>query len=87
MLEGNGFKFKLQKSFEGTHTAWNKSPKPALIMTAPVIAMAVGAKTKIIQVAQATTKIFTTISGGKRLIINRHAPELFEIASYVNYFK
>ena len=36
-------------------------------MTAPVVGMAVGAKTKNPQVAQATTNILKTISGGKLL--------------------
>ena len=46
MLEGGTIKSKLQKTFKGTHTARNKSLKPAINATAPFIGMAVSTKTK-----------------------------------------
>ena len=67
MLEGGSIKSKLQKIFKGTQTAWNKFLKPAINATAPVIGMAVGAKTKNPKIAAATTNILKNISGGKIL--------------------
>ena len=67
MLEGGSMKSKLQKSFKGTQTAWNKFLKPAINATAPFIGMAVGAKTKNPEIAAATTNILKNISGGKIL--------------------
>ena len=37
MLEDGSIKSKLQKSFKGTQTAWNKFLKPAINATAPFI--------------------------------------------------
>ena len=67
MLEGNGFKNTIKKIFKGSRTAWNKFLKPAVNTLAPVIGMAVGAKTKNPKIAQATTIILKSISGGKIL--------------------
>ena len=67
MLEGGSIKSKLQKTFKGTQTAWNRFLKPAIIATAPFIGMAVSAKTKNPKVGQATTNILKSISGGKNL--------------------
>ena len=65
MLEGGSIKSKLQKIFRGTQTAWTKFLKPAVNVAAPFIGLAVGAKTKNPKVAQATTNILKSISGGK----------------------
>ena len=67
MLEGGSIKSKLQKSFKGTQTAWNKFLKPAINASAPFIGMAVSAKTKNPKVGAATTNILKSISGGKIL--------------------
>ena len=45
-LEGNGFKKTMKKVFKGSRTAWNKFLKPAVNTLAPVIGMAVGAKSR-----------------------------------------
>ena len=67
MLEGGSIKSKLQNSFKGTQTAWNKFLKPAVNVAAPFIGMAVSAKTKNPKVGQATTNILTSINGGEIL--------------------
>ena len=66
-LEGNGFKNTMKKFFKGTQTAWNKFLKPGINVAAPFIGMAVGAKTINPKVAQATTNILKSKSGGKVL--------------------
>ena len=66
-LEGIGFKNTMKKIFKGSQTAWNKFLKPAVNNLAPVIGMAVGAKTKNQKVGQATANILKSISGGKIL--------------------
>ena len=60
-------KSKLQKIFKDTETAWNKFLKPAVNVAAPLIGMAVSAKTKNPKVGQATTYILKSVSGGKIL--------------------
>ena len=67
MLEGGSIKSKLRKIFRGTHTAWNKFLKPAVIVAAPFIGMAVSGKTKNPKVGQATTNLLKSISEGKGL--------------------
>ena len=67
MLEGGSIRSKLQKFFRGTQTAWNKFLKPAINASAPLIVMAVSAKSKNPKVGQATTNILMSISGGKIL--------------------
>ena len=57
----------MKKTFEGSQTAWSKFLKPTINTLAPVIGMAVGAKTRNPKVAAATTNIFTSISGCKIL--------------------
>ena len=64
-LEGAGFKNTMKKIFKGSQTAWNRFLKPAVNVAAPFIGMAVGAKTKNPKIAQATTNILKSISGGK----------------------
>ena len=66
-LEGNGFKNTMKKIFKGSQTAWNKLLKPAVNTLAPVIGMAVGAKTKNKQVGAARTNILKSLTGGKIL--------------------
>ena len=67
MLEGVSLKSKLEKKIKGTQTAWNYFLRPLVNVAAPFIGMAVGAKTKNPKVAQATTNILKSISGGKIL--------------------
>ena len=66
-LEGRSIESRLQKIFNGTQSAWNKFLKPALNIAGPYIGMAVRAKTKILNVGQATTNILRSIIGGKNL--------------------
>ena len=66
-FEGGAIKSKLQEIFKGTQTAWNKFLKPAINATAPLIGMAVSAKTKNPKVGQAVTNILKNIPGGKVL--------------------
>ena len=67
ILEGGSIKSKLQKTFKGTQSAWNKFLKPALNKASPYIGMAVSAKTKNPKIGEATTNILKSISGGKIL--------------------
>ena len=55
----------MKKIFKGSQTAWNKVLKPAVNTLAPVIGMAVSAKTKNPKVGQATTNILKSITGSK----------------------
>ena len=65
-LEGAGFQKKtMKKIFKGSQTAWNKFLKPAVNTLAPVIGMAVGAKTKNKQVEAATANILRSLTGGR----------------------
>ena len=67
MLEGGSIKSKLQKTFKGTQTAWNKVLKPAINASTPFFDIAVGAKIQNPKVAAATTNILKSFSGGKIL--------------------
>ena len=62
-LEGAGFENTMKKIFKGSQTAWNKILKPTINTLAPVIGMAVGAKSKNKQVGAATTKILKSLTG------------------------
>ena len=64
MLEGNGYENTMKKIFKGTENLWNKLLKPALNIASPYIGMAVSSKTKNPKVAQATSSILKSISGG-----------------------
>ena len=66
-LECNCFEITMKKIFKGSQTAWNKFLKTAVNIAAPFIGLAVGAKTKNPKVAQATTNILRSVSGGKNL--------------------
>ena len=66
-LEGAVFKNTMKKVFKGSQTAPKNILKPAGNTLAPVIGMVVGAKTRNPKVAQATTNILKTISGGRIL--------------------
>ena len=66
-LEGAGFKNTFKKIFKGSQTAWSKFFKPTINTLAPVIGMAVGAKSKNKQVGAATTNILKSLTGGKIL--------------------
>ena len=59
----------MKNFFQGSQTAWKKFMKPAVNVAAPFIGIAVGAKTKNSKVAQATTNILKSISGGKILSV------------------
>ena len=66
-LEGAGCKTTMRKVFRGSQTASDRFLKSAVKVAAPFISMAVGAKTKIPKVAQATPNTLKCISGGKIL--------------------
>ena len=66
-LEGAGFKNTLKKIFKGSQTALSKLSKPTINTLAPVIGMAVGAKSKNAKVGAATTNILKSLTGGKIL--------------------
>ena len=67
MLEGGSINSKLQKTFRGTETAWDKFIKPGLKIASPIISAAVAAKTKNPQSAQITSNILKTLPSGKIL--------------------
>ena len=60
---GVSIKSRLQKILRGTQTMWNKFLKPAINATAPIIGIAVSAKTKNPKVGASTTNILKSISG------------------------
>ena len=60
--------------FKGKQKAWKSFLKPANNTLAPVIGMAVRAKSKCAQVGQATTNILKSISGGKLLSLTDMHP-------------
>ena len=66
-IEGSGFKNTMKKIFKGSQTAWRKLLKPTINTLAPVIGMAVGAKSKTKPVGAATTKILKSLTGGRIL--------------------
>ena len=66
-LEGNGFTKTKKKVFKGSQKAWNLFPEPTINTLAPVIGMAVEAKSRKNQVGQATTSIQKSISRCKVL--------------------
>ena len=66
-LEVAGFKNTMNKIFKGSQTAWKKFLKPTINTLAPIIGMAVGAKSKYEQVGAATTNILKPLTGGKIL--------------------
>ena len=66
-LERSGFKNTMKKILERTRAAWNNFLKPTVNTLAPVIGMAVGAKSKNKQVGAATTNILKSLTGGKIL--------------------
>ena len=76
-MEGSSFENTIKKSFRGSQTVGNNSLKPTVNTLAPVISMAVGAKTKKPQVAQATTNILKSMTEGKILCLtDRHGNAL-----------
>ena len=66
-LEFAGFKNTMKKLFKVSETAWNKFLKPTINTLAPVIGMAVGAKSKNAKVGAAATNILKSLTGGKIL--------------------
>ena len=66
-LEEAGFKKTMKKTLKGSQTAWSKFLKPTINTLAPVIGMAVGAKSKNAKVGAATTNILRSLTGGKNL--------------------
>ena len=76
-LEGAGFKHTMKKIFNGSQTAWSIFLQPTMNTVAPVIGMAVRAKSKNKPVGAATTNILKSITGGKILsLINMHGQGL-----------
>ena len=69
MLWGGSFKSKLQKTFRGTQTAWNKFLKPGSKMATPLISATIAAKTKNPQPTQITSKFLKSLTGGKILTL------------------
>ena len=65
--ESDGFKDTMIKLFQGFQIAGNSFLKPAVNTVAPVIGMAVVAKTKNPLVAQALTNILKSVSVGRVL--------------------
>ena len=66
-LEGVGFKNTMKKTFKGSQKACDYFLKPAVNTFEPFNGMAVGEKSKNLQVAQATTNILNNVSRGKIL--------------------
>ena len=56
-MERARFKNTMKKTFRGCKKAWSSFLKPTINTPAPVIGIAVGAKSKNPRVGQATTKI------------------------------
>ena len=69
MLERAGFMNTNEKLFKGSQKAWGSIFKPAVNVASPLNVMAVSAKTKYPQVAQATTNNSKSISRGKVLCL------------------
>ena len=57
-----------RKNFKGTQWVWNNLLNPAVKVAAPFVGMAVGAKTKTPEVAQATTNILGSMSRSGRVL-------------------
>ena len=68
-LEGSGFKSFMKKVFKGSKTAWDRFLRPAVNVAAPIVGMAVAAKSKNPKAGQATAQILKSISGGKILTL------------------
>ena len=66
-LEGAGFKNTMKKLFKGSQTTWSNLLKPTTNTLAPVIGMAVKAKSINAKVGAATTNILKSLAGGKVL--------------------
>ena len=57
----------MRKNFKSSQTVWNKFLKLSVNTLAPVIGMAFGAKSKNLQIVQASTKLLKSKAGGKVL--------------------
>ena len=66
-LEGDGLKNTMKKIYKVSQKGWSSFLKPTINTLAPVIEMAVGAKSKNPKVGQATTNMVKSISVGKTL--------------------
>ena len=66
-LEGAGFKNTMKKFIKGSQSAWSNFLKPMINTLAPLIGMAVGAKSKNAKVGAATSNFLKTLTGGKIL--------------------
>ena len=81
-LEGAGFKNTMKKIFKGSQTAWHKFLKPTINTLAPVIGMAVGAKSKNPKVGAATSNILKSNRyAWKRLTIKSDVKIISNIVS------
>ena len=65
MLAGGLIKSRLQKNFNGTRKAWDSFIRPSLEMATPLTSPAVAKKTKNPQLAQITSSILKSLTGGK----------------------
>ena len=68
-LEDSALKSFMKKVFKGSKTAWDKFLKPAVNAAAPIVGMAVAAKSKNPKAGQATAQILKSISGVKILTL------------------
>ena len=68
-LEGAGFKKTTKEIFKGSQKTWDKFQKPAVDVAAPLIRMAVSAKTKNPKIGERKSNSVKSISGGKVLLI------------------
>ena len=63
----------MKKIFKGSQTAGNKLLKPALNIATPIISAGVAMKSKNPQIAQVTSNILKSLTGGKILsLTNMH---------------
>ena len=76
-LEGTGFKNTMKKLFKESQSAWSKFLRPTINILAPVVGMAVGAKSKNAKVGVATTNILKSLTVGKILsLTDMHGGDL-----------
>ena len=85
-LEGAGFRKRMKQIFEGTEKMSNIFVEPGLEIASPLDSAGVEAKTKNPLLAEKTSKIPKSLTGGKIFITNRYAPPRTEIESFVIYF-
>ena len=77
----------MRKRFKGSQTAWNNFLKPAVNTLARVIGMALGGKSRITKVGQATTNILKSLTGGKILSLTVMDGRGLRLKVIRNHFK